>query len=130
MRLSDFELSIFRYIHENPNCSAVSVLNHFGKKIQRHMVVQKLIEMHIQKGHITRTGVSPVANRLDLTAPGISLMLLNEDMRAQDAQKKRDKAFDRKINIATALISAVSFLVGLLVEHYSGIFEWLTKTIG
>ena len=56
-----------------------------------------------------------------LTLAGESAISEFEQKREQQAQDERERRFNRKIAIAQVLIPLVTFILGLLAEHYAGI---------
>lgn len=63
--------------------------------------------------------INPTAWKLTLA--GESALSEFEQEREQHAQNERERRFNRKIAIAQVLIPLITFLLGLLVEHYAGI---------
>lgn len=55
------------------------------------------------------------------TALGEDALSEFEQKREQQAQDERERRFNRKISIAQVLVPLITFLLGLLVEHYAGI---------
>lgn len=45
----------------------------------------------------------------------------------QDAEEERERRFQKKIAVAQALVPLVTFILGVLVEHLSGIAEIVLK---
>lgn len=60
-----------------------------------------------------------------LTLAGESAISEFEQKREQQAQDERERRFNRKIAIAQVLIPLITFILGLLAEHYVGILAWL-----
>lgn len=51
---------------------------------------------------------------------------LREQESKQDADKKAQQRFQNKILVAQALVPVITFILGLLVEHFSGVLKWLS----
>ena len=56
-----------------------------------------------------------------ITSLGEDALSEFEQKREQHAQGERERRFNRKISIAQMLVPLITFLLGLLVEHYAGI---------
>ena len=48
-----------------------------------------------------------------------------EYIRENDAENKRNNRFNRKISVINVLVPFVTFICGALLEHFSGIFEYI-----
>ena len=48
-----------------------------------------------------------------------------EDVCRKNAENESKETFNRKLNIFNALVPFILFVLGLLVEHYAGIIDWL-----
>lgn len=53
-----------------------------------------------------------------------------EQKREQQAKDERDRRFNQKISIAQVLVPLVTFILGLVVEHYSGLVSALSEFLG
>ena len=53
-----------------------------------------------------------------------------EEKRRQQAQQKRQQRFDNKIAVAQVLVPFITFLLGLVVEHFAGIVAWVLSRFG
>lgn len=47
----------------------------------------------------------------------------------QDAEKERERRFQKKIAIAQVLVPLITFILGILVEHLSGIGEIVLRIL-
>lgn len=47
----------------------------------------------------------------------------------QDAEKKRERRFQKKIAIAQVLVPFITFILGVLAEHFSGIAEIILRIL-
>lgn len=52
---------------------------------------------------------------------------LMEQVAAEKAEQKRQQRFENKIAVANLLIPLITFFLGILVEHYARILDWLTS---
>lgn len=62
-----------------------------------------------------------------ITSTGRDELLQFEQSRDEQAQNKRQQRFNNKAAIASILMPLITFFLGLIVEHYSGIFFWLVS---
>jgi len=53
-----------------------------------------------------------------------ALQLL-DDKRDKESQDKRQQRFDNKIAVAQTVIPIITFVLGMLVEHFSGVTAWV-----
>ena len=67
------------------------------------------------------------STKYKLTSSGVAAYKQLKQERNQDSEKKRQQRFDNKISIASILIKLITFILGLLVEHYAGLVEFLIK---
>lgn len=44
----------------------------------------------------------------------------------KEAERKRQQRFENKISVASVLVPFITFFIGLVVEHFTGLFEWFT----
>lgn len=43
----------------------------------------------------------------------------------EQAKQERQQRFDNKIAVANILVPLITFVLGILVEHYAGILSWI-----
>ena len=48
----------------------------------------------------------------------------------QESKQERQQRFENKMSVATLLVSVVTFVAGILVEHYSGLFSLIERLLG
>ena len=48
-------------------------------------------------------------------------------MRKKQAQNESKEAFDRKLNIFNALVPFITFILGALLDHFTGIVDWFSS---
>lgn len=59
-----------------------------------------------------------------ITTIGKDAMLQFEQRREEQAKNERQQRFQNKIAVATVLVPLVTFVLGLVVEHFSGIVSF------
>ena len=60
-----------------------------------------------------------------LTDEGRLALVQMEEMRNECAKKERQQRFENKVSVANVLVPAITFILGMLVEHFSGFLWWL-----
>ena len=58
---------------------------------------------------------------------GIALLEAREEKLQEHAAAERQKRFENKLGIASVAISALTFLLGLLTEHFFGIIQAILR---
>ena len=61
-----------------------------------------------------------------ITPEGEDALKVFEDICNEHAQNERQRRFENKIAVANMLVPAITFILGMIVEHLSGIISWLT----
>jgi len=62
-----------------------------------------------------------------LTPRGEDALAEFEYVHNKDAQDERRHCFDRKISVLGVLVSLITFILGLLAEHFVGITDWISS---
>ena len=63
--------------------------------------------------------------KIYITSKGYARLSELEKIRAQNAERKKQQAFQNKVSIANVLVPLVTFILGMLTEHWSGVVSWL-----
>ena len=101
-------------------------------------VLQTKALLKTMRGQSLISGDFSAGSFVQLEQPGAELFLslqkeakerlqLAEKEAKQAAKDERQQRFNNKIAIATLLIQFVSFIFGILAEHYVGIFNWVSS---
>lgn len=69
-------------------------------------------------------------DRLSITPMGLEALQDFQKRQENEAEAKRQQRFQNQISIAQALIPLVTFVLGLVVEHYSGLVSGLAEFFG
>ena len=72
-------------------------------------------------------GKVPAPNRYVLTVAGKDALSEFEKVRDQQAEDKRQRRFQNKVSVLSALVPLATFFLGLVVEHYAGIIAWISE---
>jgi len=59
----------------------------------------------------------------EITVPGKNALAEFEDEAHQRAENKKQQRFQNKVSVAQVLVPAITFILGLIVEHTTGIVE-------
>lgn len=62
-----------------------------------------------------------------ITEKGLGKLQEIEDESAQKSENKTQQRFNRKIAIAQVLVPLITFIFGILIEHYAGIISWIVS---
>lgn len=65
-----------------------------------------------------------------ITPGGKDRLLAYEEMVRQQAEDKAQQRFQNKISVLQVLIPAVTFVLGLVVEHLTGVVELVAQLLG
>ena len=61
---------------------------------------------------------------------GRAMLLELQDSRRKEAEDNRQQRFQNQVSVAQVLVPFVTFLLGLVVEHYSGLVSGLAEFLG
>lgn len=64
---------------------------------------------------------------LQVTHEGWHYLSQLKKMRKKQAQNESKEAFDRKLNIFNALVPFITFILGALLDHFTGIIDWFSS---
>lgn len=98
-------------------------------RIQR-LIDAKLIAPQSYKSVSIGEMVVPTPDKWALTVEGEDALLDFENMRQKESDKKRQQRFENKISVLQVLVSLVTFILGLIVEHFSGITGIILQLFG
>ena len=103
---------------------------HTGPKITdeiRYFRDQKYIDASSYKTTEDIDGYSINPTAWKLTPLGEDALAEFEYIHNKDAQDERRQRFDRKMQILNIAIPLITFIAGLLAEHFSGIVSWIVS---
>ena len=110
----------------NQTCAASGITPLQGKSLLKTMRAQKLISGTFQAGTYVRLEPSGSELLQSIRSEAKAQLQLAEEKGKQTAKDERQQRFNNKIAVATLLIQLVSFIFGILAEHYVGIFNWIS----
>lgn len=61
---------------------------------------------------------------------GLAILEAMEQERKKEAEAKRQQRFQNQMTIAQVLIPLVTFLLGLVIEHYAGLISSFSQFLG
>ena len=92
-----------------------------------------MIENLQNKGYIqaTRYKSSPNFSRVPvewkITGAGEAALSEFEEERQKEAKNERQRRFQNKISVLNMLVPLVTFFLGLVVEHFAGLLDFLAS---
>ncbi len=91
----------------------------------RYFREQKYIEPNSYRteGSPDDLSINPTSWRL--TPRGEDALAEFEYIHNKDAQDERSQRFDRKMQVLNIAVPLITFIAGLLAEHFSGIISWI-----
>lgn len=90
--------------------------SHDGE-IMRYLMSEGLVASDCQ--------VSP--NYFHATQKGLAKLSEIENASAHKAKQEAQQRFQNKISVASVLVPAITFILGLITEHFSGVIGILAK---
>ena len=97
---------------------------------QQHLAEQKLIESTIVKSKAISGVLQFYETGWIITVAGQDALSAYEKKSAQDTESKRQQRFQNKVSVASVLVPFITFILGLVVEHYSGLISLLLNFLG
>lgn len=67
----------------------------------------------------------PCSNFFKLTLSGAEVFEQIQEERTKESKQESQQRFDNKISVASLLIPFVTFILGLLVDHYTNIVSFI-----
>ncbi|MBP3936440.1 MAG: hypothetical protein IK954_02510 [Clostridia bacterium] len=64
---------------------------------------------------------------LTITSAGRIAYETAKEEREKQTQNKRQQRFNNKISVASVLIPCITFILGIVIGHFSGIIEWIVS---
>lgn len=96
----------------------------------QQLIAAKFLQPHTYKA-IPISGVfAPIPELWKLTIAGEDALSEFEQAREQEADRKRHQRLQEQISIAQVLVPLVIFILGLIVEHFSGLVGAVLKLFG
>lgn len=120
--LTDFEYEILAFVRANRYCAQREIINNFKSQYGCSMAKGVILSL-VEKKYLAFDKVHKELNA-DVTPAGMSAMLAYEEMREQHSKDERDKAFNRKLGILQTLVPFITFVLGALLDHFTGIIGW------
>lgn len=90
-----------------------------------HKYIQAAEHERIEQSSGNSTFVNYRVKCWKITELGKNELEQFEEKRAEATKKERQQRFENKISVLNLLVPLVTFLLGLLVEHFSGVIDRL-----
>lgn len=102
-----------------------------GKEMFQEFIDQKLVRGQAAKME-NIAGIGPVCTTAlwIVTQAGEDALSEFEEKRCKEAQEKRQQRFQNQVSVAQVLVPLITFLLGLLVEHFAGVIRALAVLLG
>ena len=85
---------------------------------------------YIEGINIDTSDLSARPTAWELTMDGKVALEEFEEAREKQAKAERQQRFENKISVASVLVPCITFVLGLLVEHFSGIVARIAGLLG
>lgn len=93
-----------------------------NKEMFQTFIDQKLVRgSSVNSTHIPKVGMVAGIDRWVVTQAGEDALSEFEEECRQKAENKRQQRFQNQLSIAQVLVPLITFILGMLVEHISGI---------
>ena len=91
----------------------------------------KCINELITSGYLSQPVCSDI---LRITAKGVEALeaererlRLSEEEARKDAKQEKQQRFENKVSVANLLVPLITYILGILTEHYAGIMDFITN---
>ena len=124
--LSNDQIALLEWISKHPNpvsLQQMSQINPPGFSEQR---VRELSH----QGYLAWKYITGLLAGYCITDKGNAALEAREGKRRQEAEDKRQQRFQNQISVAQVLVPFVTFVLGLVVEHYAGLVSGLAELLG
>ena len=113
-------IQILRHVEETGSCTREAVWTIFGMNSYQDtdLCISDLIKANLLQ---CKNGKFPYMDLLTIAPKGCECLEEFKKEAEEESKAQRQQRFENKMSIATLLISLISFIVGLVVEHYAGI---------
>ena len=104
-----------------------------GGPLQRPEGPTEMIRYLTEEGFIEAVesnvfpGLSVVPVKWKITVKGLAALSEFEEQRQKEAQNERQRRFQNKISVLNVLVPLITFLLGLIVEHFAGLLDFLAS---
>ena len=116
--MTDLKFKILKLLYENyprRELSMVDIINSINADaIYTHNALKELKS----KAYIKQLTCSDV---FKLTESGAELFEQLQEEREKESKKEKQQRFDNKISVASVLIPFITFILGIMFEHYTDI---------
>lgn len=124
--LSNDQIALLEWISKRPNpvsLQQMSQINPPGFSEQR---VRELSH----QGYLAWKYITGLLAGYYITDKGNAALEARAEKRRQEAEDKRQQRFQNQISVAQVLVPFVTFVLGLVVEHYAGLVSGLAELLG
>lgn len=122
--MTDLKFALLHRIYSAAPTSPLSkydLLNSNPKAINR---TQEALDDLIYQEYIS---IPLGSTTVKITSAGRIAYETAKEEREKQAQNKRQQRFNNKISVASVLIPCITFILGIVIGHFSGIIEWIVS---
>lgn len=102
-------------------------LSEKGQWLYDQGLIEPCAFMNLEQDGITVIGI-PTAYQI--TVAGENALAKFEEEHDRQAKAERQQRFQNKMSVAQVLIPLITFILGLIVEHYAGLVSALAEVLG
>lgn len=120
--MTDLKFQLLSILYDSPNGEQeVDLLNHFpGKIIDAYVSLKQL-----KKSKLVKCVIG--TNRYTIMPNGETLYENLKESHDKDSENKRQQRFQNKISIASVFVPLITFILGLIVEHFGNFIGFFTS---
>ena len=120
--MTDLKFQLLSILYDSPNGEQeVDLLNRFPDKItDAYILLKKLKKAQLVECVIGTT-------RYKITSDGETLYENFKESHDKDSENKRQQRFQNKISIASVFVPLITFILGLIVEHFGNFIGFFTS---
>ena len=120
--MTDLKFALLEKLYHTAPTHPLSDIDLLNSHFDAYTRIDAAVEDLKEQGYV----VGRIGSRsLSLTSAGRIAYETAKEEREKQAKNERQQRFDNKISVASVLIPCITFVLGLIIEHFSGIVEWI-----
>ena len=126
---SNEQVSLLRWIAQQPDAVSHKTME---KLSAPEYSAPRIEELRID-GYIRRSlsiEDDDVVGMYTIADKGLALLQQMEKAREKEAEDKRQRRFQNQVSVAQVLVPAITFVLGLIIEHYAGLISAFSEFLG
>lgn len=129
MMLSNEQVSLLRWIAKQSNAVSHKTMERLSAPEYSASRIEEL-----RKGEYIKRSISveedDVVGVYTIADKGLALLQQIEKACEKEAEDKRQRRFQNQVSVAQVLVPAITFVLGLIVEHYAGLIAAFSELFG